>query len=118
MQWIKASERLPEKAGLYTVRAKTAGIVGGQAYFNEKRFEFRQGVSDNEIEWLDECESKSAKEIERLREDELWLKLLSIAMVYFPDREREFYEKEISEAYNEAKQQFTLTIKPKALTNK
>jgi hypothetical protein len=53
MKWVKASERMPKRGGLYNVRALTAGMVGGQAYFNGVLFEVL-GIHENEIEWLDE----------------------------------------------------------------
>jgi len=52
MKWIKASERLPDKKGVYVVRCLVAAITGGQAYFTGEKFEYI--VPDAEIEWLDE----------------------------------------------------------------
>jgi len=53
LKWVKASERLPKEDKLYAIRAKMSGVVGGQLYFNGKRFETSRFLKE-EIEWLDE----------------------------------------------------------------
>ena len=68
MKWIKASEAMPGKEDAYYV--KLNGVRKALMYFNGKRFETYQWITNKDIEWLDENDYKQPEVVwgEPLRE--------------------------------------------------
>lgn len=62
MQWIKASERLPELAGDYYCRFTNNGVYRGTRYFSRNDQEFKSDYYID-LEWLDETDQPSESKL-------------------------------------------------------
>lgn len=57
MQWIKASEQLPEDTGVYVSRLPATGSITGLQFYAGGTFDTSYPLEN--IEWLDESQSES-----------------------------------------------------------